>query len=401
MSRQIHHEASEVLYDKNGWITLTVVDWMVKSLAGASIQSCAGFPGDNQPIARYKNDQLSKSAILAISLYRDSDTAAQKMVDMVDLVIPLAAMPRFCRLLTQSRWVRDLDLVLHFSHRPRERDLSRLLGCLGQARGLRSVAVTGAEPPWAVVNTALLMTHNYTRMAEIVNIVSACQESSKHESKHGRTLAARNVVQDGADFVDWWLDAIKPRMAHLQLDGSEEMDELLQTRADMGFSCASLSTALGDIDAAQRAIESTLEELTRTEQLSEIHKACAHYHMAQTFEAVGWKNAALYSYLQALRIRPGYEDADAAVDRMEQHLGPGTTLEAAKVKHNLLHVLNSFRHRSAGSTSITNREYTQREYRRVFEQFDGTAAEIRSLSRTTHGEVRRSQDPRPLLSDHA
>ena len=283
-----------MLYDKNGWITLTLVDWMVRSLDGDSIGSCAGFPGLNQPIARYKNDQLSKSAILAISL--SETNLAQKMVD---LVIPLAAMPRFCRLLTQSRMVGDLDLVLHFSHRPRERHLSHLLGNLGQARGLRRVTVTGAEPPWAVVNTALLMTFRYTRMLEIVSVVTTYQESSKHEAKYGRTLAARNVVQDGADFVDWWLDEIKPQMSRPRI-GDEEMDELLQTRADMGFSCASLSTLLGNIDAAVRAIESTLERLTQTQRLCGIHKACAHYHMAQTFEAVGWKNAALYSYLQAL-----------------------------------------------------------------------------------------------------
>ncbi len=303
---------------------------------------------------------------------------------MVDLVMPLAAMPRFCRLLTQSGWVDVLDLVLHFSHRPRERHLNRLLGHLGQARGLRHVAITGAEPPWAVVNTALLMTHPYKRMVEIVNVESAYQEISKHESKHGRILAARNVVQDGADFVDWWLDEIKHEMEQSQQIGDEEMDELLETRAEMGFSCASLSTVLGNIDAAQRVIESTLERLTGTQRLCETHKAFAHYHMAQTFEAVGWKNAALHSYLQALRIRPGYQDADAAVDRIEQHLGPGTTLEDTRTKHNILRVLNSFRHRSASSTVVDNLEY-----RRIFEQFDGTAAEFRSLSRVTQGQVSR------------
>ncbi len=360
---------------------------MLQTLAGDSIQSRKGFPGHNQPIVRYENDQLSKSAILEISLSQSSVVAE----NMVDLVIPLAAMPRFGRLLTQSRWVHPLDLVLRFSHRPRERHLSRLLGYLGQVRGLRRVAVTGAEPPWAVVNTAILMTYPYTRMVEIVNVVSAYQESSKHESEHGRTLAARNVVQDGADFVDWWLDEMEPQMAQSQHIGDEEMGELLQTRADMGFSCASPSTLLGNIDAAQQAIERTLKRLTGTQRLSLTHKACAHYHMAQTFEAVGWKNAALYSYLQALRMRPGYQDADAAVDRIEQHLGPGTTLEDARTKHNILRVLNSFRHRFASSTVVNRGEYNV-----IFEQFDGTAAEFRSLTRSTEGEVSISQDPRPL-----
>ena len=116
-------------------------------------------------------------------------------------------------------------------------------------------------------------------------------------------------------------------MAQSQLTGFGEMNKVLQTRADIGFSYASLLILLSDIDAAQRTIESIVERLTGTRRLCEIHKACAHYHMAQTFEAVDWKNAALYSYLQALRIRPGYQDADAAVDRMERQARPSRMRE--------------------------------------------------------------------------
>ena len=337
----------------------------------------AGFPGDSQPITRYENDRLSRSAILDIKLQQDSATA----MEMVSVVIPLAVMPRFCRLLTQSNWVNTLELVLQFNHRAKESDQSRLLGYLGQARGLRQVVVTGAEPPWAAANTGLLMTHPYSEVVEILNTVSAYQNSSAHESNYGRTLAARNLIQDGVDFVDWWLDNIRSRMESIEDD---EMDKLLKARADMGFSCASLSLRLGSIDLAQLAVEHVLQRLSSNERLWKIHKACAHYYMAQTFEAVGRKNAALYSYLQALRMRPGYREADLAVDQMERDLGSGSALEDAKVKHNIRNVLDPFRYQLPRSAVVS-----RRNYRTIFQEFDGTAAEIRSLDRDASGEVSR------------
>lgn len=235
VSKQIYHEASEILYNKNGWVTVTGIDWIMSSIAGDKIGAFTGFPGHDQPITRYEDDRLSQSAILDIKLHQHSSLDAE----LTDLVIPLSAMPRFCRLLTRFYLVQALDLVLRFNHRAKENHQSRLLGYLGQARGVRSVVTTDTEPSWATANTIILMTHPYKRVEEALNIVSAYKNSSEHESKHGRTLAARNLAQDGVDFVDWWLDEIHRHMAaESELNDGKELEDLLQARADMGFPCA-------------------------------------------------------------------------------------------------------------------------------------------------------------------
>lgn len=294
-------------------------------------------------------------------------------------------MPRFCRLLTQFHSVEGLELVLRFNHRAKKSHQSRLLRCLGQARGLRRVDITGTEPTWAAVNTVLLMTHPYKRLEEILNTVSAYQTNSEHELKRGRTLAARNLAQEGVDFVDWWLDEIHARRAaELEPNEGKEMDDLLQARADMGFSCASLSLRLGGTDLAQLEIERVLERLSWNHQICDTHRACAHYYMAQTFEAVGWKNAALYSYLQALRLEPGHQDAEVAVDQLERNLQSGPALEDANVKHNITQVVNPFRNQT-GRSAVVSKRY----YKTIFQEFAGTAAEIRSLDRVASGEVSR------------
>ena len=315
-----------------------------------------------------------------MDVQQGSDTGAK----MVDLVIPLAAMPRFCRLVTQSHWVTSSNLYLRFNDRAKERQQTRLLNCLGQARGFRRVGITNPEPSWATLNTVLLMTHQYTRMAEVLNTVSVYQSSTERESNHGRILSARNLLQDGIDFIDWWLEMIETQVAQLEDIDDVEMDELLEARADMGFSCASLSLRLGGIILAQGVIESVLEKLSRNNHLRTTHKARAHYHMAQTFEASGSKNAALYGYLQALALSPHYQDADDAVNQMERNLGSSMTLEDAKIKHNIEHVLTPFRSQCSSFGSVS-----KREYQRIFQEFDGTAAEICSLSRRSRGEVSR------------
>lgn len=64
--RQIYQEASEILYDKNGWVTVTALDWIMSFMARDKIGVYTGFPGHDQPVTRYENDRLSKSAILDI-----------------------------------------------------------------------------------------------------------------------------------------------------------------------------------------------------------------------------------------------------------------------------------------------------------------------------------------------
>lgn len=374
VNSQIYHEASGTLYDENGWVTLTAGVLVVHAIACEYIGSHRGFPGDRQPVERHGNDRLSKSAILDIRQRQGSDVTEEE--ETVNLVIPLAAMPRFCRLLAQSDRSRNLDLVLRFNTHAKTGHQNSLLGSLGQARGLRRVVVIGTEQPWVAVNTAQAMTTKYKRLADILNTVSAYRNNSECESRNGRMLAARNLIQDGADFVDWWLGEVRPRIAGVN---RAELDELLQARAEMGYSCASLYLRSGSIGPAQEAIKCVIYTLAADNGLSEIHKACAHFYMAQSFETVGWKNAAVYSYLQALRFRPGYQDADAAVDQLEKTLGSGMAFEDVKVKHNIQHVLGPLRHQPTDSPVVKPSVYNE-----IFWKFDGTAPEIRSLGREVH-----------------
>lgn len=83
-------------------------------------------------------------------------------------------------------------------------------------------------------------------------------------------------------------------------------------------------------------------------------------------------------------MEPGYQDAEAAVDQMEKSLGSGTALEDAKVKHNIDNVVNPFRNQTARNTVVSKRYYST-----VFQEFAGTAAEIRSLGRFVRGDVSR------------
>lgn len=396
VNREVYQEASETLYEKNAWVSLESTDWVMGSIDSGSINYNLGFPSYRQPVTtvmRHEDDRLSRSAVLTVRLLEDGDPNPQ----IIYRLVPLAAMPRFCRLLTQYFRVDHLLMTLKFNAGAKETHQRSLLGHIGQARGLGSVTVTDTEPPWAMVNTVLLMMHPYRNMVEILGTASAYHKRSEYELKQGQTFAARNIAQDGVDFVDWWLDAIRPGMERSAQIPDAEMDGLFEVRVDMGFSCAALCLRLGNVDLAQWTVRRVLEQLSSNQRLGQLHKACAHYHMAQTFETLGWKTAALYSYLQALRIRPGYDDADAAVDQMEQNIGFGTALEDAKVEHNINQVLNPFRYKPSHGAVVSDREY-----KRIFLEFDATAAEIHSLQRRTRMEVSRlySRAPDVFLTMH-
>lgn len=393
MSRQLFREASETLYESNGWITATVTDRVLNLLAWENLNSIFGLPAHKRSVTRYENDLLSNSAILHMDLRQDTDSSLKK----TNLVVPLAAMPRFCRIITQSSWVDYTTLLLHFNPDARVSHQVPLLGYLGQARGLRNVGVPSFDLTWPSLNTILLMTHPYTRLAEIQSTMYTYQERSENELTNGQTLLARNIIQDGVDFVDWWSDRMRGKMAQFHPLEDGEIDILFETRADMGFSSSSLSLRVGNIESAQVAVQHVLQRLDRDDRLATIHKARAHYHMAQTFEALGLGNAALYSYLQALRLRPGYSEADAAVDKMEQNLGFGSALEDARVKHNIDHVLSHFRSRHEHSTAMRDRDYDV-----IFRKFEGTAAEIRSVDRYAGQDASRPycKTLSPLLTMH-
>lgn len=141
VNRQIHHEASQTLYDENGWLTLTAEKWAVESMVYDRVESLAGFPGGSEPVKRYPNDRLSGSAIVHMRLEEGSNSTEET----VNLVIHMSAMARFCRLLTQSLWVSEVDLVLCFRPHAKTSRQNRLLASLSQARGLRRVTLLGTE----------------------------------------------------------------------------------------------------------------------------------------------------------------------------------------------------------------------------------------------------------------
>ena len=395
VSRQINGEASKILYEKNSWITVTAYEPLRSAFGFVdSIRQSPAPGGYEASFTRCEGDRLSRSAILDMKIEQDREAAGLEEdggtaglnedggadAATVVMVIPLAAMSFFCRMLVSSQPTENLTITMRFNHCANESHHSRLLGSLSQARGLRRAVIAGTERPWGAINTVLLMSKKYKSQLEVLDIAFAHKVKSDYESDRGRYLAARNFAHDGVEFLDWWLSDSHNRMRRW-----EDSNEIFQARADFGFSYSALSLRAGNTELAEKAVRSVLDQLGHRSQHSEGHKARAHYHMAQAFEAKGWRNAALYSYLQALRKRPGYLEADAAVDRMEQHLGSGTTLEYSILKNNIQTVLAPFRHRATGSHGLG-----KREYKTAFRSFSGTAAEIRSLKKViTWGVVRK------------
>ncbi|MCJ1461038.1 hypothetical protein MMC28_011420 [Mycoblastus sanguinarius] len=227
-------------------------------------------------------------------------------------------------------------------------DQESLLFCLRDIRGCGQADITGSNSPSEAVGVAKLMTTSPVHVDEVLARTTAYRSLACQEIRRDRIFEVRSILYDAVEYLQGWLSP-GPYKPLFRLGGftQESLAELMRKKKDMIFAISCFSTELGDPDDACRVIDHLFktwpgnqEDDSRTPDFPD-----AHYHLGISYVVEGLKNAAAYSFLQALSLSPGH-------DVMEARLQRSADPEDILARFNVEHTLRPYRHMASDQQPV-------------------------------------------------
>ena len=344
----LYEEAKATLYGENCWIEISMDEYIQCNFHRAHEASQQLFPAP-----RLRKDYVFLQPTLKIKfegsyLFEEELKEFRAVaVPSSRIVLPLAAMPRFCGMISNNRVLDEsTTMCIDFSQSTRARWQDHLIFCLGEIHiSTLEVNVAVFKLSSICEKVADSVTADLTHVDQVFDRMSAYRSRVKGES---RLCEARNTCFDALDYFAW-LFCNPEDSPIMRLDGySTEIGiSLLDNAMATTFEFADMCTMLGDFDCALQQIQqSFLHWLTSSTKCR--YKADAHYWFALAQIGKGEVHMAIFHFLQALASRPGDQLYDAAVDMLEENLRGSTREEDVIALCNIKEVLQPFRHQVPG-----------------------------------------------------
>lgn len=260
VNQQLHQEASEIFYEGNTWVCITIEPSLLEALCNEWVTGRKGFPGD-KPVSLATYTRTAPVAAATVTLQRLPQSGPG--INLIHLLVSSFAVPRLCRILTVYANVRGLDIRVHLNAltagKVKRAWHESLLDSFKDARGFGRATISDAQGNSPHVELATLMMSPFKHFQEIIDRASEHHDRARQKEELGRLSEARYGYQGGYDFT-LWFDRSAHQLgfsARIQYDG-ELGRSYIQLRTKLAFSCAFLCIKLGDLDLAYPIIERML-----------------------------------------------------------------------------------------------------------------------------------------------
>ena len=273
----LYEEAKATLYSENCWIEISMDKHIQYKFRRAHEASQQLFPAP-----QLRKDCLFLQPTLKITiegsyiLEEELKESRAVTVPSSRIVLPLAAMPRFCGMISNNRVLDEsTTMCINFSQSTRARWQDHLVFCLGEIHvSTLEVNVAGFKLSSICEKVADSVTANLTHVDQVFDRMSAYRCRVKEEPD---LCEARNTYFDALDYFAW-LFCNQEESPVMRLDGynNETGIKLLDNAMATTFEFANMCTMLGDFDCAlQRIQQSFIHWLTSSTKNR--YKADAHY----------------------------------------------------------------------------------------------------------------------------
>ncbi|KAF6219641.1 hypothetical protein HO133_004110 [Letharia lupina] len=260
VNQQLHQEASEIFYEGNTWVCITIEPSLLEALCNEWVAGRKGFPGD-KPVSLATYTRTAPVAAATVTLQRLPQSGPG--INLIHLLVSSFAVPRLCRILTVYANVRGLDIRVHLNAltagKVKRAWHESLLDSFKDARGFGRATISDAQGNSPHVELATLMMSPFKHFQEIIDRASEHHDRARQKEELGRLSEARYGYQGGYDFT-LWFDRSTHQLGfstRIQYDG-ELGRSYIQLRTKLAFSCAFLCIKLGDLDLAYPIIERML-----------------------------------------------------------------------------------------------------------------------------------------------
>ena len=272
---------------------------------------------------------------------------AHTVVPLERIILPLAALPRFCGILSDLGVLERCAIrYMYIPPSTRRRWKDDFVFCLEELhQTLMHVDVTEIGSKSIGSRAADSIPTYLTHIDQVFDGISAYKLRARREPELCET---RNTYLNALDYLTW-LFSNAGNKCIMRLDGcnDETYTELLEIGMTMTFEFAEMCINLGDFDCARQRVGQSfafwLDSSARTH-----YKPDIDYWYALARIGKGEINSGIFHFLQALASRPGNQLYDAAVDKLEEHLEASSREEEEDMiaLRNVQAVLQPFRHQA-------------------------------------------------------
>lgn len=360
VNKQIHQEASRVLYEENVWVVFEMhsigkVDRCVVShdyLTYISRQVSAG--------------RLHFGGIPSLRVRMQDDRSRRYKYKHIEyVIIPLEWVRDMTKVFVRNNirnWSWELgsaEFTIHLretqKHESRRRMAMEFLECI---RGVRKAKIHGLPSPLNF-SFAKHMRTPLNPIDEVIDLASMYIRHAKLVRAQGQFGHAEELYEQAYNCSIWatW----RAFIAEANPTKSKIFkDQLYESLAGSAF-CSSKN------GGSERACNRLKEYIKKNSELSDVQQATGFYYYGLASVAAGFGNRALWGFMRALVLVPGYEGVDKEVDAIEDRVGEGgygDCYDRLRISRNL-EQMRPHRHQNAG-----NGELTQEQKNKVIREFE-------------------------------
>ena len=347
-NKQIHREASEVLYEENAWVifemrTRAKIERLIK---------------DHYSIAMSRGNSLSGKlpfgGIPSLRVYleeprcRDSETLRY-------VVLPLEWVGHTTNAFARGEYSEKLEMAVHFhtqrQHESRQRMVVEFLETL---REIKKAVVTGLNPPFLGRYLAEEMMTAIASTDELIDQTSEYIRRADLALAQGQVYRAQELYDQGSRNPVGYIES---RVYPVSYEDTPTQIKVFDSKiCECLEGVAVCSLRHGDsLSACTKLRKYVLKKHT----LSDSQKARGFYYHGLAAVAAGLDHQALFSFLMALALAPGYEAVDIEVDALEERvfkIKGYSKANALIIKEWNLDLIRPLRHKNAGDTKLSREE---------------------------------------------
>ena len=346
-SKQVHTEASRVLYKETNWVLVTAEqcqsnfserDW----LFGKLCKRC------NTWVSMHRVERFPGTPVLEIKV-TDGRSGHPKYRAM--LLTTLQDVHYVCLGL---RWLHlevNLSFDVQAMQNPRTREV--LLDCCRDIRGLAKATIVQLRPSATHAELLALMEQPIKHVREFSERADRYKERGELQTARGHLLDAADIHSAGWVFLQYFFC----RGLVVRLDGvnPQVIAELKEKQVTFGIECADCRTKAGTHKEALYWLSMMLRSAAFPAPRAFTDQQYSSIKYRQALSLVAQRNdfrAAKY-FREVLSLQPGHKGADDQLDAMDARLGTISGTKRRTLEAYLTDFVGPYRHREPGSARLS------------------------------------------------
>ena len=280
-------------------------------------------------------------------------------------IVSSFGLPPICRALTADRRtcyhsVLALELDMKMPGEGTRWDRKSLLECFVETRGPGSLKISarlaklvkdldeGLRQQLAATKKPL------GTFDELLNRSSTYQSRGLQQLELKNAYRAHTIFQEGLGYMQWLMDC---QHGHSIYPINSTIPSPLSNKCwELGKASVLCCMDIGDRNSARSITKSLFKCDHSFTCRSQVTQAEAYYYLGLVHVADGAENAPANSFLHALLLKPGYGEADEAVDEMRERVINGISFKHIIVQYNIDNVLKPFRHQTQDQIPLGDTE---------------------------------------------